>query len=192
MPKNKIYITDHACESYINRYNPALASIPDKEARLTKTRNYIFMLFKNAEPVSQNENGQMLLNREYNLKFIFRNRRIITLYPGSSKKERRNNKRRNEVVHKFLIITMPDGSKWELSYTVLLVNYMNHKGYVIRDLNEVDKFSDMPGSVEERIKLIRSEFSWNQIRDIATCIQPPREVDYESGWRNGSMELVNA
>lgn len=192
MPKNKIYITDHACESYINRYNPALASIPDKEARLTKTRNYIFMLFKNAEPVSQNDNGQMLLNREYNLKFIFRNRRIITLYPGSSKKERRNNKRRNKVVNKFLIITMPDGSKWKLSYTVLLVNYMNHKGYVIRDLNEVDKFNYIPDSIEDRIKLIRSEFSWNQIRDIATCIQPPREADYESGWRNGSMELVNA
>jgi hypothetical protein len=192
MPKNKIYITDHACESYINRFNPALASIPDKQARLTKTRNYIFMLFNNAEPVSTTDKGQMLLNREYNLKFIFRNGRIITLYPGRSKRERRNNKRRNKVVYKFIIITMPDGSKWKLSFAVLLVNYMNHKGTVIRNLSEIDKSTSIPSSTGERIKIIRSEFSWNQIRDLATCIKPPREVDYESGWRDGELELIDA
>lgn len=192
MTKSKIHITDHACERYINRYNPALASITTAETRLTKTRNYIFMLFESAELVEVHGESHIYLNREYNLKFIFRGGKIVTLYPGSTKKTKRNNRRKSKVDNKYIIITMPDGSQWKLAYAVLLVRYMNYKGMRIRSLKEASSNDNIPASIEERIKLIRSEFTWSQIRDIATLIKPPREADYESGWRDGEMEIQNA
>lgn len=192
MDNFKLHITEHACKRYINRYNPALASIGNYNKRIAHAKKYIRLLYKEAVQINCDNDSRTMFNKEYNLKFIVRNKRIITLYTGNTKRNRKKNKRRsNKVADKFIIISMPDGSRWKISYAVLLVRYMNHKGTRIRALSELDTYNEIPCSVEERMKLIRSELTWSEIRDTAVCIKAPRQSDYEGGWRDGNMEVVD-
>lgn len=186
----KVYITVHACERYIDRYNPALASIEDRTKRMKRARYYILLILDNAAKVREDTGADVLFNKEFNLNFILRKNKLITLFQGDTKKKikRRNKQMANGAIH--LIISMPDGSKWKVAYALLLVKYItmkNIKDY--RDLEAAARLAGLPPSIEERIEIFRKEIEWREIKTYAACVKYPRHADYQSGWESGELKM---
>jgi hypothetical protein len=84
---------------------------------------------------------------------------------------------------KYLRVTMPDGSKWDVSAKVIAGNRAE---YYADD--------DPDTSYDEEYELqdwAANNMNWHEVKDIAKKaeIEPPA-VDYQEGWVNGEKEIV--
>jgi hypothetical protein len=87
----EIIITDHIVERYIQRFNPQLSSIQDYNARLIAAKRAINVILKDAQYISDSENGVLLESKTFKCRIIVHDRILITIYEtNKSKKGKRN------------------------------------------------------------------------------------------------------
>ena len=85
-----IIISEHICKRYIERINPQLSSIADYNKRLIAAKRAINVILKDAQYISDDSNGVLLISRTYNCSIIVRERVLITIFPPNKiKKEKR-------------------------------------------------------------------------------------------------------
>ena len=75
-----IELTEHVCLRYIERFNPNLNSIKDRQLRLDNAKVAIKSIIENAHYVSDDERGILLHSTLHNCNLIVRNKKLITLY----------------------------------------------------------------------------------------------------------------
>jgi hypothetical protein len=86
-----IIISEHIVERYIERLNPQLSSIKDYNARLIAAKHAINAILKDAQYISDSDNGVLLESKTFNCRIIVRDCILITIYePNKSKKGKRN------------------------------------------------------------------------------------------------------
>jgi len=84
-----IIISEHICERYIERINPQLSSIKDYNTRLIAAKRAINVILKDAQYISDDGNGVLLISKTFNCAIIVRERVLITIFPPNKKKEKK-------------------------------------------------------------------------------------------------------
>jgi 2-polyprenyl-3-methyl-5-hydroxy-6-metoxy-1,4-benzoquinol methylase len=90
----RVYLTDHICKRYIERFNPNLESITDINERLMRAKKAIILILSDANYVLDDINGVLLNSKTFDCKIVIRHRRLITIYPNEKiKKAKLKNKK---------------------------------------------------------------------------------------------------
>jgi len=90
-----INITDHICQRYIERFNPALEAMSDKDKRLNAARTAIKAILKEARYISDDQkNGILLRSDLHRASIIIRNKTLVTIFDHSVKIKIRERKER--------------------------------------------------------------------------------------------------
>jgi hypothetical protein len=92
--KQEIELTEHVLLRYIERFNPNLNSIRDRQDRLDRARVAVKSMMEHAHYVSDDPRGVLLYSRIHNCNFIVRNKKLITLYAPVKKAKAREKKHR--------------------------------------------------------------------------------------------------
>lgn len=94
---------------------------------------------------------------------------------------------------RFLRITMPDGSRWDVPVRVIAVDRA-------KDISEIDGVS-FDEAFRDTIELFESDpyeihdwaannMDWEDVVEVATKVSGAEGVDYQEGWMNGDYEVV--
>jgi hypothetical protein len=94
-----IELTEHVLLRYIERFNPNLNSIKDRQLRLDHAKVAVKSIVENAHYVSDDERGILLHSQIHNCNLIVRRKKLITLYAPGPKIEDRE-KRHNTAKYK--------------------------------------------------------------------------------------------
>jgi len=81
----EIYITEHVCLRFIERFNQNLGAIADYTERLIRAKEAIKTVVEDARYVSDNEGGVLLYSRSCNCNIIIKDRKLITIFPPVKK-----------------------------------------------------------------------------------------------------------
>lgn len=87
-----IELTEHVLLRYIERFNPNLNSIDDRQLRLDHAGLAVKSIIENAHYVSDDERGILLHSEIHNCNLIVRHKKLITLYAPISKVKDREKK----------------------------------------------------------------------------------------------------
>lgn len=94
----------------------------------------------------------------------------------------------------FLVVTMPDGSKWQVPVLVIARNRAeNYKdefdGDVEKSLKEdtIPLFQESDYDIED---WAANNMDWDEVAQFATRREPPEDPDYQEGWVNGETEII--
>jgi hypothetical protein len=89
---------------------------------------------------------------------------------------------------KFLRITMPDGSLWDVPAEIIAENraeYYEEDGYDEEFQYTLDDDSVL-------IDWAANNMDWVDVKDHAVqVVSPDVEVNFQEGWMNGNKEVVN-
>ncbi|GFN32560.1 hypothetical protein [Paenibacillus xylaniclasticus] len=95
----------------------------------------------------------------------------------------------NQLDHKYLRVTMPDGSKWEIPMSVIATNKgENHEYEGVDNIEECIHLA-MHESDESLIDWAENDMNWSEVADHAQMVEQGT-VDYEDGWTNGDKEVI--
>lgn len=89
-----IELTEHVLLRDIERFNPNLNSIKDRQLRLDHAKVAVKSMIENAHYVSDDSRGVLLYSHMHNCNFIVRHKKLITLYPPIKKARQREEKRK--------------------------------------------------------------------------------------------------
>ena len=95
---------------------------------------------------------------------------------------------------KYLRVTMPDGSKWDVPVYVIAKNraeWYAHEfgGDVERSLAE-DTLPLFEADAFEIEDWASNNMNWSDVEVYAHKAKPGPEVDYDEGWMNGDKDVV--
>lgn len=94
MKRTEVELTEHVLLRYIERFNPNLNSISDRQQRLDRARAAVKSIIENARYVSDDLRGILLHSQHHNCNLIVRNKKLITLYAPVAKTKEREKKHR--------------------------------------------------------------------------------------------------
>jgi hypothetical protein len=96
---------------------------------------------------------------------------------------------------KWLRVTMPDGSDWELPAS--LVADPRARYYAESDTKSTsgDAFErvyrgEMEADEEDLIDWAHNNMNWSEVKYFARPVSPARGADFQEGWVNGEMEIT--
>jgi hypothetical protein len=95
----KIEIGEHVCNRFIERFNPNLDAISSQPDKMDRARKALAAIVIDARYVSDNQNGVLLFNKQFNAKLIISNRKLRTIFQNSSKTKKRELKHHNAGVN---------------------------------------------------------------------------------------------
>lgn len=98
---------------------------------------------------------------------------------------------------KYLRVTMPDGSKWDIPASAIADNKANYHAKDKEDPKESlelynEEYKLALGDDGELIEWAKGNMDWADVQHIAMRAHEPDETSYESGWCNADMEIVEA
>lgn len=94
---------------------------------------------------------------------------------------------------KFLRVTMPDGSKWDVPASEIAGHRASY--YTNREPND-DTFNReydfVIGNNYELMDWAANNMNWSDVQSVAVRVteSPVKPVDYQEGWVNGPSEIV--
>ena len=98
------------------------------------------------------------------------------------------------MARKYLRITMPDGSKWDVPVAVIAHNralaYADEFGGNVADSLQKDTiplFESVPCEIND---WAANNMNWDDVKEYAKQVKPASDVDYSDGWANGDKEVV--
>jgi hypothetical protein len=94
------------------------------------------------------------------------------------------------VYMKYLRITMPDSSKWDVPEKVIADN--RAKYYSEKEGNYEEEFNYTMGSEHELTDWAAGNINWDEVEKFASRVPQKgnTDVDYQEGWVNGEKEIV--
>ena len=92
---------------------------------------------------------------------------------------------------KYLRVTMPDGSKWDVPANVIA----NHRA-LIRERDEQGTYTkELEFAIADDFELedwAANNMNWRDVQHFAERFEDaPATVDYQEGWTNGEKEVVD-
>jgi len=108
---------------------------------------------------------------------------------------------------KYLRVTMPDGSKWDVPASVIAWSLTDYD-VPESDYKDIKDWAGYPDNsfflttwnrqyasfLDDDAALIewsRSDMNWEDVASVATRVEaPPINPDYQEGWVNGDKEIV--
>lgn len=101
-----------------------------------------------------------------------------------------------DLLDKQYVVTMPDGSKWAVPVRVIAesrADYYAHEydGDLDRSLKEdtIPLFETSEADIED---WARNNMDWSDVQHEARLVQTPEEeTDYQDGWANGEVEVID-
>ena len=90
---------------------------------------------------------------------------------------------------KFLRVTMPDGSKWDIP--VHLIQMDRARYYAEKDGSTVDKIMQEPLDDGDIVDWAANNMNWEDVASRAERATLPKEVDWQEGWLNGDKQVVD-
>lgn len=76
---SNVTFSDHACERYIERINPALSAIADVNARLNAARQSLKAVLSDARYAADNKKGVLLVSNTFKAVLVVKDKTIITV-----------------------------------------------------------------------------------------------------------------
>lgn len=93
---------------------------------------------------------------------------------------------------KYLRITMPDDSKWDVPAKIIAENRAKYFAKVDPDTTYAEEFEFTMTDEYELIDWASGNMDWEDVRNYAQKVEiEPVEVDYQEGWINGKKEVVS-
>jgi hypothetical protein len=97
---------------------------------------------------------------------------------------------------KVIQVTMGDGSVWEVPAESIATNRARY--YAERDTGttsgtEFDEAFDNELAVQDGEDIIdwaQNNTNWSDVQGEARMVKPPNETDFQDGWVNGDMRIV--
>ncbi len=95
--------------------------------------------------------------------------------------------------NKFLRITMPDDSQWDVSVMIIA---KNRAKWYEKDFGSFEEslYKDTLPLFEDDYEIedwAENNMNWEDVKDFAKkVILPTLEVDYQDGWINGKKEII--
>jgi len=91
---------------------------------------------------------------------------------------------------KYLRVTMPDGSKWDVPALLIAQNRA-------RSIVEVDTETSFDEEVKfaleneyEILDWAANYMNWKDVEKDARIVNEDRKIDYQKGWVNGDQEII--
>lgn len=85
-------------------------------------------------------------------------------------------------MNKYLRVTMPDGSKWDVPAQIIAESCAKHYDSTVRE---------NPMGDEALIDWAENNMNWAEVSERAVRLELPRvKPDYQDGWVNGEKEVV--
>ena len=94
------------------------------------------------------------------------------------------------MTQKYLRVTMPDGSKWDVP--VMLIVNDRAKYYAETDL-ETSFDEEVKFALEDKYEIqdwATNNMNWKDVVLQAQVVNEDRKVDYQEGWINGDKEII--
>lgn len=97
---------------------------------------------------------------------------------------------------KYLRITMPDNSKWDVPVSVIASNRAFYYGEKHKDefptivdarKDTEELFNSDPFEIED---WAQNNMNWSYVSAHAVKVSDPDKVDYQEGWVNGEKEVL--
>ena len=94
------------------------------------------------------------------------------------------------MTQKYLRVTMPDGSKWDVP-ALLIVQHRAREIVKIDSQTSFDKEVEYALSDEYEITdWAANNMNWKDVVLQAQIVSEDREIDYQEGWINGDQEII--
>jgi hypothetical protein len=91
---------------------------------------------------------------------------------------------------KYLRVTMPDGSKWDVPASIVAENRALHYSDGVKD-GDYDEEYETAMAHEYTIKdWAANNMNWSDVQDEARKVSEPNLGDFQEGWMNGEKEIV--
>lgn len=94
-----------------------------------------------------------------------------------------------------LRVTMDDGSKWDVPVMAIAENRAgNYKDEFGDDLQRSLNEDTLPLFEEAGYEIVdwaSNNMDWSDVRDRAKKVSDPPTPDYQEGWVNGDMEIID-
>ena len=90
---------------------------------------------------------------------------------------------------KYLRVTMPDNSKWDVP--ARLIAHDRAKYYAEKGESYQEEYDYVINDDSELIDWAAGNMNWSDVKDMAMKIELPEpKVDYQEGWVNGEKEII--
>jgi len=92
---------------------------------------------------------------------------------------------------KYLRVTMPDGSKWDVPARVIATSRADY--YYDQDfgISQENLYYQALSSDYKLIDWAENNMDWSDVAECAVKVEEePEPVDYQEGWVNGEKEIV--
>lgn len=90
---------------------------------------------------------------------------------------------------KYLRVTMPDGSKWDIPARRIALNRAEHYGKNSAPVISVE-FGFAMRNHDELIDWAANNMDWSDVKNEAINVRTPDQPDYQEGWVNGEKEVI--
>ena len=116
---------------------------------------------------------------------------LVLMREGDVSVEKRESKEKTEkMTQKYLRVTMPDGSKWDVP-ALLIVQHRAREIVKIDSQTSFDKEVEYALSDEYEITdWAANNMNWKDVVLQAQIVSEDREIDYQEGWINGDQEII--
>jgi len=106
-----------------------------------------------------------------------------------------SNKSKSGLGNKYLRITMPNGSKWDVPVMLIARNRAEHyKSEFGNDIERSLKEDTIPLFESDKFEIedwAANNMNWDEVKAQAGRVESEEEeVDWEEGWCNGEKEIV--
>lgn len=93
-------------------------------------------------------------------------------------------KKDSEKTMKYLRVTMPDGSRWDVPAETIARNKANHYA------DEPDEFENTMKDEDDLMDWAANNMNWSDVAGCAIKVLASAPVDFQEGWMNGEKEIV--
>jgi hypothetical protein len=97
-------------------------------------------------------------------------------------------------MEKFLRVTMPDGSKWDVPVSVIARNRAEfYKDEYDGDVEKSLKADTLPLFNENGYEIAdwaANNMDWKDVKSVAKKVDAMPDCDFQDGWINGDKEII--
>lgn len=95
------------------------------------------------------------------------------------------------MAEKFLRVTMPDGSEWDVPARIIALDYANYYEKTDDEMTFSEHLAHVLAHDDEIEDWASNNMDWLDVVDHAVKVdEPPPGVDYKDGWVNGDKKVV--
>ena len=91
---------------------------------------------------------------------------------------------------RYLRVTMPDGSKWDVPTIFIAANRAKYYAEKDQDTTYEEEFTFTLHDDFELQDWAANNMNWDDVKSHAVEVKLPVEVDYQEGWVNGKKEII--